>query len=422
MRKVATVDRDERSASRFKKATWWLALLGCVFPIAFRQVSVSDAGSLGSELRWEWLGDMTLYFCYILLGSFGLQILVVACVLLASFFLIKSGSDRVGGWMLLLLIAICLGTYQLQLPRNSLFSLALYPVVLWLGCRRTGAPGIREYIPIGIVLLLWSCLHGSCVLGWITGAALFGARSFSAFRVNGRWSPRDGIQSLAVFTVSFGIFLFAMMAGRDGALHFLTLPARHVASAVESQTLPIPSKNQTSTASSTAEKSKNLKDWLNSSIWKQDASVPWSNDYWSPLDMLPGMRPIEAAYALAVVAAISALAFRNVPPGLLLAWLGAVFLGLGYVRMFGYTALASAAVIVVVFKDCTWSAKRWVGIVGWLLASVWLVFAWWLFSVGKVDAFIPEGQHVSRIGKVAIYDEGFYNNRNWQLLLASLEF
>ena len=122
MRKVATVDRDERSASRFKKATWWLALLGCVFPIAFRQVSVSDAGSLGSELRWEWLGDMTLYFCYILLGSFGLQILVVACVLLASFFVIKSGSDRLGGWTLLLLVAVCLGTYQLQLPRNSLFS------------------------------------------------------------------------------------------------------------------------------------------------------------------------------------------------------------------------------------------------------------------------------------------------------------
>ena len=438
MRKAATVDRHERSARRFKKAAWWLALIACVFPLAFRQVSVSDAWwhvalgkwlveersmpdlsrfyfspwdarSLGSELRWEWLGDMALYFCHMLLGSFGLQILVVACVLLASFFLIKSGGDRVGGWVggwtLLLLAAVCLGTYQLQLPRNSLFSLALYPVVLWLGCRRTGAPGIREYIPIGIILLLWSCLHGSCVLGWLPGAALFGARSFSAFRVEGRWSPRDGIQSLAVFTVSFGIFLFAMVAGRDGALHFLTLPARHVASAVESQTAPIPFENQTSTASGTAEKSKNLKDWLNASIWKQDASVPWSNDYWSPLDMLPGMRPIEAAYALAVAAAISALAFRNVPPGLLLAWLGAVFLGLGYVRMFGYTALASGAVIFVAFKGCTCAAKRWVGVVGWLLASVWLVFAWWLFSVGKVDAFIPEGQHVSRVGKVAIYDD-----------------
>ena len=87
-----------------------------LFPVGRR-----EAGSLGSELRWEWLGDMALYFCYMLLGSFGLQILVVACVLLASFFVIKSGSDRLGGWTLLLLVAVCLGTYQLQLLRNSLF-------------------------------------------------------------------------------------------------------------------------------------------------------------------------------------------------------------------------------------------------------------------------------------------------------------
>jgi hypothetical protein len=95
VRKAATVDRDVRSAQRFKKAAWWLALIACVFPIAFRQVSVSDAWwhvALG-----KWLGDMALYFCHMLLGSLGLQILVVACVLLASFFLIKSGGDRVAG-------------------------------------------------------------------------------------------------------------------------------------------------------------------------------------------------------------------------------------------------------------------------------------------------------------------------------------
>jgi hypothetical protein len=134
-----------------KPFLWRAVYLAAIFPLAFRQVSISDAcwhvalgkwlveersvpdlsrfyfspwdaGSLGSELRWEWLGDMALYFCYMLLGSFGLQILVVACVLLASFFLIQSGGDRVGGWTLLLLVAVCLGTYQLQLPRNSLFS------------------------------------------------------------------------------------------------------------------------------------------------------------------------------------------------------------------------------------------------------------------------------------------------------------
>ena len=110
--------------------------LAAIFPLTFRQVRVSDAwrhvtlgkwlvkersmsnlshfcfspraaGTLGSELRWGWKGDVTLYFCHMPLGSLGLQILVVECVLLASFFLIKSGGDRVGSWTLLLQAGDC---------------------------------------------------------------------------------------------------------------------------------------------------------------------------------------------------------------------------------------------------------------------------------------------------------------------------
>ena len=88
-----------------KPLLWWAVFLAAIFPLAFRQVSISDAwwhvalgkwlvdersmpdlsrfyfppwdaGSLGSELRWEWLGDMALYFCYMLLASLGFQILI----------------------------------------------------------------------------------------------------------------------------------------------------------------------------------------------------------------------------------------------------------------------------------------------------------------------------------------------------------
>ena len=432
VKKKTTAPRQP--AQWLQASLWWLALMAGFFPIAFRQVSVSDAwwhvalgkwlveersapdlsrfyfspwdaSQLWSELRWQWLGDITLYFCHALLGAFGLQMLVVACMAGAAFFLVKLGSGQAGGWMLLLVAAVCLGTYQLQMPRNSLFSLFLYPAVLWLGCRQTGAPSAREYLSVGLVLVLWSCVHGSCVLGWVTAAAIFGTRSFSAFRSEGQWQLKKGIQSLALCALCFGITLMALVAGRHGAMHFLALPARHVASAMEVQPVAQSSESLSPAPIVTAKKSANLKEWLNSSIWKQDPAVPWSNDYWSPLDMLPGMKPIEAAYALAALALIAAIAFRNIPLGLLLAWLGAVFLGLGYVRMFGYTALASGAVIVVALKQCGWPGKRWARIIGWVLACAWLVFAWWIFFTGKVDAFIPEGQHVSRIGKVAIYDD-----------------
>jgi len=67
--------------------------------------------------------------------------------------------------------------------------------------------------------------------------------------------------------------------------------------------------------------------------------------------MLPGMSPIETAYALAGAALMCVACFRNVPVGLLMAWVGALFLRLGYVRMFGYTAVASAAVILMATRN-----------------------------------------------------------------------
>jgi len=184
------------------KVIWWTVLVVSIFPVVFRQVSVSDAwwhiaigkwlvlemslpdlgrfywpytkgGFLESELRWQWLGDALLYFFYAGLGDLGLQLLAVIC-LVASLFLLKQlGNPFVGPWTLLLLVAASLGTYQLQLPRNSVFSLALYPLILWMGSRSSKLPSKKEYVGLVFILLLWSCLHGSCILGWVTsGLAL----------------------------------------------------------------------------------------------------------------------------------------------------------------------------------------------------------------------------------------------------------
>ena len=329
-----------------------------------------DDGQLLSELRWEWLGDIMLYLFHAVFGAFGLQILVIACLIGSAWFLVKLAGDRLGPWTLLLLVVVCIGTYQLQMPRNSLFSLALYPAVLWLGCRRRGEPAIREYGIMGAVLLLWSCLHGSCVLGWVTAAVILSARALMAFREAGRWNLKSGLRSIVVCGLFCGASLLLVVAGRTGAMDFLTLPARHVAASIDSKANANPTPTIAVASNEGAASGQNWKEWLNSSIWKPDHSVPWSNDYWSPLDMLPGMKPIEAAYALAALALIAAIAFRNIPLGLLLAWLGAVFLGLGYVRMFGYTALTSGAVIVVALKQCGWPGKRWVRIIGWVMACL----------------------------------------------------
>ena len=272
-------------------------------------------------------------------------------------------------------------------------------------------------------------MQGSCALGWITACPLYGPRALGGFRkppqvavaskkaksataprsIKSKIPWRPGLHSIALYAAAMLVCLLVISAGRRDAMHFLGLPFRHLASAASAQietTQPAEKaspKDASTPATKLQTKPQSLKEWLNSSIWKRDPAVPWSNDYWSPLDMLPGMRPIEAAYALAVLAAVAALLFRNVPDGLLLAWLGAVFLGLGYVRMFGYTALASGAVILVATRHLP--RKPALQAAGWLLLTAWIGFAWWMVAKGKIDAFIPDGQHVSRSGQVPIYDE-----------------
>lgn len=149
--------------------------------------------------------------------------------------------------------------------------------------------------------------------------------------------------------------------------------------------------------------SQSLKGWLNSSIWKPDPGTPWSNDYWSPFDMPPGMRPIEAAFALAAIAGACMLWFRNIPTGFVIAWMGAVFLGAGYVRMFGYTALASGAAIAACIKDA--GSTRLARQCGWAGVGMWIAFSWWALFNGQIEKLIPEGQHVSCFGQVPIFDD-----------------
>jgi|GEM_PF-4768539 hypothetical protein len=60
-----------------------------------------------------------------------------------------------------------------------------------------------------------------------------------------------------------------------------------------------------------------------------------------------------------------------------MAWVGAVFLGLGYVRMFAYTPLASAAVILVATRNVR--ARAFFSWLGWLGVGAWIVFSWWMF-------------------------------------------
>jgi len=453
----AASGNGRRAEPRWRAILWWLLLVVAVIPVAFRQVSVSDvwwhaavgrwllehrslpdlsafyfsptdAWALGSDLRWSWLGDIVLYILYAVAGPVGFQVLVVGCVVAALWFLAALAPTSRGPWILLLLVVVCLGTYQLQLVRNSVFSLALYPAILWLGLRREGPPRMSEYGIASAVLVLWSCLHGSCVLGWFTAVLLFGWREISPILLvawefgkcklgrKGEWDGirtlwPHGVRRLGVFCAVFSILLILISVGRIGALDFVTRPVRHFfpqGTTEVRQNITAP-QNDVAPASVQSGQDSNLKstgvkEWLNRSIWKPDPREPWSNDFWSPFDF-PGMRPIEAAFALVGLAGVCLLTFRNAPVGLVLAWAGAVFLGLGYVRMTGYATLASGAVIIVCCRHLAQRMPSGISKAGWVVAALWIVFAWGAMLGGHGERLIPEGLHVSRFGKVPIYDD-----------------
>lgn len=423
--------KDNRLAARLlaqvpaaRHAAWWVLLWAATFPLVFRQVSVSDAwwhialgkwlatrrswpdlsqfyftpaneAVLAGELRWQWLGDILLFAVYAFGGALGLQLLVVACFLAAVLFLRRLWpAAELSPWLILLFAASALATYQLQLPRNSLFSLALYPAVIWLCLRGSGPPRGNEYAVISGVLIVWSFLHGSCLLGWATSGLILGARSLQS--APSRWRR-------AALALLWTAGMFAILsAGRTDAVSLAAGPLQQLSGIAGPS--PISGATSEELFEGAGAEDRSPRQWLNSLIWKRQPGIPWSNDYWSPLDLLPGMRPVEAAFALCAAAALILALHRNVPAGLVLAWLCTVPLGLGYVRMFGYMALASVAVILVSLRTCSLARSTLATAAGWVLVAGWTAYAWFLFFSGGMERFIPEGQHVSRSGKTPLYD------------------
>ncbi len=411
------------------RALFWLAVAVLVLPVVFRQVAVSDAwwhialgkwlvsgGGLGAvgawsfvptetsgipaELRWSGLGDVILMAMYSMAGPAGLQLLSLGLLAGALGILGRMAPGTPSAWTVLLMGALTLGTYQLQLPRNAMFSLVMYPLVLRLGVRGREQPGWREYGLMGGLLVFWSFLHGSCLLGWVTAVLLFGGRVVGAVVTHRSLRPIAAFLGFCILTLA------ALSWGRPEATGLLTSPIQaFFTPQQESQKTVAVAEPEVSTNEATEKNLPRPLAWLNRTLWKPDSSVPRSNDFLSPFE-LPPSAPFLATVALSLLALISLVVGGTPQVGLVLAWLGAVGLGLGYVRMMGYASLASAAVILSCRPHWKfpgkWPARiNLAGAVCVLLAGG---FLWIQFSSGRMDRLIGEGQHVSRWGATPNHD------------------
>lgn len=446
MKKRCTTTRPQGKLVDPLGNPWLFGLVAlAAFPVAFRQITVSDcwwhcaigkwlwtrrtfpdlgvfyhslsgASCLAGELRWEALGDMLFYLLQSHFGAVGLQLLVWGCASWGVWLILDLSQKRHPARIFLIATLAVLATYQLQLARNSLFSMVLFAGILHLGLRNPVRPGALRYGALMAILLIWSFLHGSCVMGWAVSFLLFLTKEVRLGVSSWRESrDRSLLYRLPLVMLAFALTLGGMTHGRDYSLSFLVTPVTSLwkgASAcipakAPQHALPVAQIQATDHVQPKPDprKVRGAVRFLNSLIWHPEEDLPWSNDYWSPFEMF-GTRPIQVAFLL-YASSFLVLIFRrrDFPAELVVVWCALLLPALGYNRMTGYMALVSAAVLFSHFCSGHNALPSRTG--GWFSASAIMagLVAWVSFLLNTTCYLIPEGQHVCRTGKISIYDD-----------------
>lgn len=352
------------------------------------------------DLRWSALGDIVFHLTNALAGSVGLQTLSFICLLAGIVFLRRLWAGPLNGWAVALLAAVAMGTYQLQLPRNAVFSLPLTALVFWLFARfRETRRGSYAWL-LPVVVGIWSLLHASCLLGMALVVVLMGVDA-----LEGR---RDLWRRLRLTLLVTGATLAVVTIGNPAAVRMLRRPISVLTQAVAQSEEATPREARVSrkVATPRAVPPSNVKDWLNQLIWPTTPGQVRSADFSSPLDRL-SYRPVAVAFGLMFLAVVWALWAQRPALPFVAAFLATAILGLSYFRMTGYAAIGSAALILT-SGPLRGRVAEALGKSSWIGAALTLLFAatvWGASFSGSLPGLIGNSRHVLGFGKVATFDD-----------------
>ena len=111
-----------------------------------------------SNVNFTWMGDVWLYLVYKYFGDVGLSVLRFILILIGILCIWLVG-NRKANFIKLFAVVLCIvGMYQGLLVRNSMFAIAFFPAMLY--CLDS-----RHYILSVFLLVIWSQVHGSYLLG-----------------------------------------------------------------------------------------------------------------------------------------------------------------------------------------------------------------------------------------------------------------
>ncbi len=410
-----------RWRARFGPAVWWMAWLAAVLPVIWRQVTTADAWwhvALGRwmwthraapdfsqwyftpvrqpvpDLRWTWLGDLTLAAAHALGGAVALQILPLLCVAAAVAVLRDLGRRAGAGdvWIWIVSVLLAVGTHQLQLPRNAVFSLPLLALVLWL-CAATSAGSRRRWWLVPVAGL-WSTVHGSYPLAVVVPAVWFAGEWLDEWREPRRWTR--AARSIALVALCFG----AVSLWNPSAPRLLTTPFHQIARPAPARIAgPTPDGRSPAPARSVAT-------WLNGLLWSAGPGGIRSGDFASPFDRLE-YRAVPAAFALGLLALARLLLARTWSWRWSALLAVSVAMGCAYLRMVGYLAFTAAACLCAgpPLRAALERSRRTATLVAAACLVIATAGAWWLVFTDRIGPALGRANHEFALGASPVFDD-----------------
>lgn len=388
---------------------WWHILFGSEYLKNFAPPSFSEffftptVQGLPSYLRYTFLGDVLLFLAYRTGGDAGLQLLMVAVVLSSVYLLLRPAATKYTWGMLLLAIAFVLGTYQMQLIRNSLFGLVFTALILWLfhQIRYRNRNWLLLLVPM--VLGIWSCVHGSYLVGFVLALLLLAGDTLDDLVRN----RRAGLRKVSLYLLTLLAALVCI------SIYNASFNKRYLARAFFAQTQE--EESQPGREEIFLDHRRGvfgtIKHALNNTVFNTDSMTFPSADFASPFDK---MRQIHVRVSLGFFVlggVLLAFFIRPVRFSLVLPFCGLSLLGLGYVRATGFIP-----VVVLFLISCSWGTGQLVGnrfamnrVVGsttaMLLVGIWTMLVWGMALTGNLVPMTGLASHVFGTGRLVFYDQ-----------------
>jgi len=401
---------------------WWhmqcgKSILSNFSPPDFSTFYFTPVVDTVGSLRYTSLGDIIFHLVYLFSGDFGLQMMRLCAVLSACILFRSFAGKEYKPWHLLLLMVFVVGTYQKQLIRNSLYAYYLVPVVFWIW-HNIRYKQKQWYIWLyPVVLGLWSCLHGSYLLGFCLVVLIFLGDIMDKIRIK-----KDKItKQILVYSIVLGLCFGVIAIWNPTTMSYLGLlkisrDVNHEKINPDANKKKAPGLKElllTTTDFMPVEKKEtgffnSIKNSLNNTVFKTSHLIFVSADFVSPFDKLNRFYVWIALFSGVLGLFFILFFIRPVRFSLFLPFAGVLFVGLGYLRLCGYIPFLTAVVIFSAAGDMnikTIKIKgKYISNTAWMLSAL-LILLLWCDCFLKFPVKIGGDFHSFGLGRAPIFSE-----------------